>query len=249
VELAADRRTLITVLSSVDNTVDDPNCDAVATTTSSPNLPEELRALLQIDTLEARRIAEKREHLERLCDKNERRCGIAPMYGRDVRRLLDCMSVSDCGGWRCNGYVHCTNVKCYEPIIWSGDDSLSRSVDATRAISKNACKRYLSTTEGLLQAVRSSDDYLSELEEIIDRFVFVIPPATAPRIAIHRSHPYPSVVTRLAMRDASLLTALTPGAGKLHVINNNQAVQFPDLRLIQVRYARSGLLLKRKIIK
>jgi SNF2 family DNA or RNA helicase len=63
--------------------------------------------------------------------------------------------------------------------------------------------------------------------------VFATPPAMAPRIGLHASHPDPSVRLQDLYQECTLQRELTPKAQFLHTIASNSMVQFPELRLIQ----------------
>lgn len=65
------------------------------------------------------------------------------------------------------------------------------------------------------------------------RFVFVIPPATAPRSVMHLSHPSPSARNQQMVEEFLLQKEFSPRMTCLHNIIKNQRVQFPELRLIQ----------------
>jgi len=71
------------------------------------------------------------------------------------------------------------------------------------------------------------------------RFVFAIPPATAPCTTMHASHPPPSSLVRQRAVDLMLRDELTPRTRCLHRITMSSAVQFPELRLIQYDCGKS----------
>jgi len=68
-----------------------------------------------------------------------------------------------------------------------------------------------------------------------------IPPATAPCIVMHASHPSPSSLVQQRAVDLMMRTELVPRAHCLHHIVMSSAVQFPELRLIQYDCGKSFL--------
>jgi E1A-binding protein p400 len=65
------------------------------------------------------------------------------------------------------------------------------------------------------------------------RFVFAIPPVTAPRLAMHVSHPSPSTYHHQQKVDFVMQRELAQPVRFLHSLTMNTAVQFPERRLIQ----------------
>jgi len=88
-------------------------------------------------------------------------------------------------------------------------------------------------TNTLRQMVHTPDQYLEELQDIIQRFVVCTPAVTAPQIVFHISHPPPSKLWETQKTDFILKCAISPAAAKLHPIQSGMMTQFPDPRLIQ----------------
>ncbi|XP_054945950.1 helicase SRCAP isoform X3 [Physeter macrocephalus] len=88
-------------------------------------------------------------------------------------------------------------------------------------------------TEAAHQAVLFPQQRLDQLSEIIERFIFVMPPVEAPPPSLHACHPPPWLAPRRAAFQEQLARELWPRARPLHRIVCNMRTQFPDLRLIQ----------------
>uniref|UniRef100_A0A8C6LQG1 Snf2-related CREBBP activator protein n=1 Tax=Nothobranchius furzeri TaxID=105023 RepID=A0A8C6LQG1_NOTFU len=88
-------------------------------------------------------------------------------------------------------------------------------------------------SSALSGAINGIEERLELLSEIIDRFVFAIPPVEAPRISMHCCHPSPSLSHKQAVFSSVLSAQVAPLTCSLHRIHCNMRTQFPDLRLIQ----------------
>ncbi|XP_019484091.1 PREDICTED: helicase SRCAP isoform X1 [Hipposideros armiger] len=88
-------------------------------------------------------------------------------------------------------------------------------------------------TEAACRAVLFPQQRLDQLSEIIERFIFVMPPVEAPAPSLHACHPPPWLAPRQAAFQEQLACELWPQARPLHRIVCNMRTQFPDLRLIQ----------------
>uniref|UniRef100_A0A2K5QXA4 Snf2 related CREBBP activator protein n=2 Tax=Cebus imitator TaxID=2715852 RepID=A0A2K5QXA4_CEBIM len=88
-------------------------------------------------------------------------------------------------------------------------------------------------TEAAHRAVLFPQQRLDQLSEIIERFIFVMPPVEAPPPSLHACHPPPWLAPRQAAFHEQLASELWPRARPLHRIVCNMRTQFPDLRLIQ----------------
>uniref|UniRef100_A0A8C5KIN7 Snf2-related CREBBP activator protein n=1 Tax=Jaculus jaculus TaxID=51337 RepID=A0A8C5KIN7_JACJA len=88
-------------------------------------------------------------------------------------------------------------------------------------------------TEAAHRAVLFPQQRLDQLSEIIERFIFVMPPVEAPPPSLHACHPPPWLAPHQAAFQEQLACELWPRARPLHRIVCNMRTQFPDLRLIQ----------------
>uniref|UniRef100_A0A8C6Y1N0 Snf2-related CREBBP activator protein n=1 Tax=Naja naja TaxID=35670 RepID=A0A8C6Y1N0_NAJNA len=92
---------------------------------------------------------------------------------------------------------------------------------------------YWQRSETLAQAILTPQQRIEELTDIIERFIFVMPPVEAPAITMHTSHPPPTLLLQQSVFKETLRQELSPHASCLHRIICNMRTQFPDLRLIQ----------------
>ena len=106
-------------------------------------------ASLRCDWLAVKRRRDKHERLERLNVINTRRCDQFVVYGTDVHRAVDCLSLSGVtpSSWSSAGFVHCLEAQL---------GSLWPSV-------------YWRQTDSLKQAVHTPEDYLRQLRDVLDR--------------------------------------------------------------------------------
>ncbi|CAM9951640.1 unnamed protein product [Lampetra fluviatilis] len=175
--------------------------------------------LLRVEELRAQR---QQDRLERIHRINEARCAPKPIYGTEVLRMCDLSSSAAQtgsrphhheGAWRWSGYVHCRSVRqCCKPshpdVFWS-------------------------QTSTLQSLCINSEQRLRELKEIIERFIFVVPPVESPPISLHAPHPPPSMLQKEKALWQRLHEEMSPRSAGLHRILCNMRTQFPDLRLIQ----------------
>ncbi|XP_015244582.1 PREDICTED: helicase SRCAP isoform X2 [Cyprinodon variegatus] len=148
---------------------------------------------------------------------NERRCGETPMYGREVLDFLTFLpgprpspaALKVEGEWSRSGHSSCVYAQQQDQ------------------------QDYWFQSTALRDAIYSPDRRVELLSDIIDRFVFVIPPVEAPLITMHCCHPPPSLSHKQAVFSSTLSAQVAPLTRSLHRIHCNMRTQFPDLRLIQ----------------
>ncbi|XP_070583937.1 helicase SRCAP isoform X1 [Erythrolamprus reginae] len=203
--------------------------------------PPPPRSPFFLEALEEKRKKQKEERLDRLFRLNEQHCNLAPIYGTEVLRFCtlfppappptqekeeEVVVVVEASeeqamvtqkvepkGSRGSGYTH-----CYAAQVQRGAQHL---------------EAYWQRSETLAQAVLTPQQRIEELTDIIERFIFVMPPVAAPAITIHASHPPPTLLLQQSVFKETLRQELSPHAGCLHRIICNMRTQFPDLRLIQ----------------
>uniref|UniRef100_UPI00358EE607 uncharacterized protein isoform X2 n=1 Tax=Myxine glutinosa TaxID=7769 RepID=UPI00358EE607 len=176
---------------------------------------------LQLSWLEKLRLRRHKECLTRLYTVTARRCAASPIYGVEVLRMCDLRGDSGYmvtspvhgGAWSWVGAVHCLHCKPgaqpeHHTCFW-------RKTAATSA------------------AIALPEDRLAQLQNIIDRFIFVVPPVEAPPISLHTSHPPPWLVHGERLLRRTLHDEFSLRSAYLHRIRCNMRTQFPDLRLIQ----------------
>ncbi|XP_058035408.1 helicase SRCAP isoform X2 [Ahaetulla prasina] len=201
--------------------------------------PPPPRSPFFLEALEEKRKKQKEERLDRLFRLNEQHCNLAPIYGTEVLRFCTLFPPApppvqekeeelvveaseeramvtqevDPKGSRGSGYTH-----CYAAQVQRGAQHL---------------EAYWQRSETLAQAVLTPQQRIEELTDIIERFIFVMPPVEAPAITMHTSHPPPTLLLQQSVFKETLRQELSPHASCLHRIICNMRTQFPDLRLIQ----------------
>lgn len=178
--------------------------------------PPPPRSPFYLESLEEKRKRQRKERLDRLFRINERHCAQSPIYGTEILRLCSLSSSTPCmrrDGWWGVGYAH-----CYAAQVLAE----SKHLDA-----------YWHLTEALSRAILTPHQRLEQLEHLIDRFIFVMPPVEAPSISVHTCHPSPSHTVQQTVLTETLQRELGPRSRNLHRIICNMRTQFPDLRLIQ----------------
>uniref|UniRef100_W5M6I9 Snf2 related CREBBP activator protein n=1 Tax=Lepisosteus oculatus TaxID=7918 RepID=W5M6I9_LEPOC len=162
-----------------------------------------------------RRKAQREARLSRILRVNEQHCSARPIYGQEVLRFLTVLdrpsapSPDAPGHWLSSGYAHCLNAQSQAP------------------------DRYWERSEALSRVIQTPEQRIEQLSNVIDRFIFVIPPVEAPAVALHTSHPPPWLAHREAVFRERLRAELSPRTACLHRVHCNMRTQFPDLRLIQ----------------
>ncbi|KAL3857410.1 hypothetical protein ACJMK2_012085, partial [Sinanodonta woodiana] len=197
--------------------------DMVAVAQSAKKELAELKAEseLFIESLYMKRQEERKEKLKFVAHINKRHCSMKPVYGRDLCQAVNIYKTENRetpsshtnNFWKGVGMIHCHNVhsvnnRCHPEYFWT-------------------------QTKVLSNLVHTPEQYLSELEDILARYVFAIPAVTVPPITMHVSHPPPSYLIEEKRRNFILRQELSPRAACLHRMSTQMAVQFPELRLIQ----------------
>ncbi|XP_066579352.1 helicase SRCAP isoform X2 [Amia ocellicauda] len=173
--------------------------------------PPPPRSPFYMSWLADRRKAQREARLSRILRVNEQHCSARPIYGQEVLQFLTITPrpAAPCGQWQSSGYAHCL------------------------AAQSDAPDRYWERSEALRRAIHTPEQRIQQLNTIIDRFIFVIPPVEAPAITMHTSHPPPWLAHDQAVFRERLRAELSPRTVCLHRIHCNMRTQFPDLRLIQ----------------
>ncbi|KAM6951534.1 uncharacterized protein srcap [Aplochiton taeniatus] len=152
--------------------------------------------------------------LDHIFQVNERRCSAKPVYGLEVLDFLSFLPGSKpspapvaLGEWGRSGHTSCL-------LAQSHTDHWAQS-------------------HTLRDAIHTHEEKLEQINNIIERFTFVIPPVEAPPISMHCCHPPPSLSHKQAVFSSMLSSAIPPLSHRLHRIQCNMRTHFPDLRLIQ----------------
>ncbi|EDO39324.1 predicted protein, partial [Nematostella vectensis] len=87
--------------------------------------------------------------------------------------------------------------------------------------------------DSLNELVKSPEQRICEMDEIINRFVFFVPAVNTVGVTMHTSHPPPHLVNTNKIMAESLQKELMPKTSFMHPISRGMTVQFPEARLIQ----------------
>ncbi|XP_047234020.1 helicase SRCAP isoform X3 [Girardinichthys multiradiatus] len=148
---------------------------------------------------------------------NERRCGAMPVYGHEVLDFLTFLPGPH-----------------PSPAVLDAKGEWSRSGHSSCLYAQQQDKQdYWFQSPALREAIHSPGKRVELLSDVIDRFVFAIPPVEAPVISMHCCHPPPSLSHKQAVFSSTLSALVAPLTRSLHRIHCNMRTQFPDLRLIQ----------------
>lgn len=161
---------------------------------------------------------ERREKLKWLGQLNKLRCSAEPFYPTDLVEMSTvnaspaqiCVSMpnrSDFGVGQ--GYFHCKYSKCAD------------------------VNDFWHSTQALSNAIKSPDERLDSMRDDLSRFVFAVPPASAPPIEMHVSHPDPHQKQQDILFQELLHREFSPKCDLFHPFVSNIRTQFPELRLIQ----------------
>ncbi|CRL07325.1 CLUMA_CG020304, isoform A [Clunio marinus] len=145
--------------------------------------------------------------LQLLSKINRRKCDAVPMYGEDVR----------------------------SSVFLDFSEKINRESDAFIVKSfgnVNRCKSN-GNVWSLERTIKSIEERASELNEIFEKFTFVVPAVSACRPSLSVSHMNPSERNEEEFRDAKISKELAPKTTLLHTIQSSMTTQFPDPRLIQ----------------
>ncbi|XP_044733035.1 helicase domino isoform X2 [Chrysoperla carnea] len=171
--------------------------------------------------IERRKRKARETKLSILARVNEERCSAFPLYGEDLRNACNVFTTNeniydehpayrDTTPWTARGYSYCRRV----------------ALEREKGFSWHHSKT-------LRQSIHSVEDYIHELKEILDRYVFFVPAVQAPIPKVHVSHPPPGKLWEEQRMEYYLRHHLSGPCAPLHTIARNMATQFPDPRLIQ----------------
>ncbi|CAH1801795.1 unnamed protein product, partial [Owenia fusiformis] len=178
-----------------------------------------VKSPLYMESLETRRLEERKKKLDWIATRNKRHCNTRPVYGQDLHNAVNVLNDLKTTNllethpgsrltWGGVSHVNCHNVHNGRGDIWRETDILA-------------------------QMIHTPDQYLKELQDVLNRFVFCTPSVVAPPIRLHASHPPPSFVQSECFRKHVMHNELATRMKNYHKIQSNMKVQFPELRLIQ----------------
>jgi len=172
-------------------------------------------------SLEELHKVEKKSRLTFLSEINDTRCSKArAIYSSD---LVDRLYL--------NRLNQMTTSKESRNVFSNGNGRILCSV--VPELRSNASKRLNFLSRFLDDAIRSPEQVVESLSEIIDRFVFCVPGVSAPSISMHVSHYSPSKRVQEVFLQQALYDDLSPRFDFLNKIMVNMRTTFPELRLIE----------------
>ncbi|XP_044303914.1 helicase SRCAP isoform X3 [Varanus komodoensis] len=197
--------------------------------------PPPPRSPFYLESLEEKRKKQKEERLDRLFRLNEQHCNLVPIYGTEVLSFCTLFPPAP-PSWKEEGEEgseeHEGTAQETELQSWRGA-SYAHCFAAQVQRDPQRLEAHWQRSESLAKAILTPQQRIEELRDIIERFIFVMPPVEAPAITMHTSHPPPSLLLQQAVFKETLRQELSPHASCLHRIICNMRTQFPDLRLIQ----------------
>ncbi|KAJ7987558.1 hypothetical protein DPEC_G00327730 [Dallia pectoralis] len=154
--------------------------------------------------------------LAQIAQINDLHCSASPVFGYEVLDFLTFLpglspapARQALGQWGRSGHAACLFAQSQS----TGD--------------------YWDQSHALRDAIHTRNDRLQLLQDVIERFTFVIPPVEAPPITLHSCHPPPSLSNQQVVFTKGLSSVVAPLTHSLHRIQCNMRTHFPDLRLIQ----------------
>ncbi|KAL8561069.1 hypothetical protein ACOMHN_031013 [Nucella lapillus] len=211
--IAAPSTTTTTTSSSLPLSV----VSSVVSTLKSVMSPKK-RSEMFSELVYEKRKQRRKEKLKRLARVNVHHCSQAPVYGPDLIQTLN-LAPELCGQcqrgrhWLRVGHANCQAVH----------------TDHNR----NLPAYYWHETNHLSDMIRTPEQYLSDLKEVLNRFAFCIPSVISPGIQLRVAHPDPSDVLRQKRLAFDVHEQLRPVTTRLNDLRMRMSIHFPELRLIQ----------------
>lgn len=172
----------------------------------------------QLSTVELRKDEERKEKLKLLARVNNVKCNRHSLYTKDLLNIVDVQSdpkqLTTAQTTNFNvgqGYFNCLHNQNRE----------RKSAD------------YEHYNDALSSILQTPEELITQLNTEIDRFTFVVPSVSAPKIKIHIPHQPPTKRNFDKYFENTLHHELLQRSECLHKIVSNMANQFPELRLIQ----------------
>ncbi|XP_070205034.1 helicase domino-like isoform X4 [Littorina saxatilis] len=181
-------------------------------------VPPVKKSEMYLESIHERRRVRRVEKLKRLARVNSHHCSLTPVYGPDLVQALTFTSdlgaqKSDKHHWLCAGYTNC---QC-----------------ALSVHNKNLPRYYWHETSRLSNLIRTPDQLLVELKDVLDRFALTVPTVISPGIQLRVGHPDPSEVVQDKRLVQDMRQELRPLFTRLNRVHMKMSINFPELRLIQ----------------
>lgn len=171
--------------------------------------------------MDERRYVERREKLRRISRINARRCSSTALYAPD---LIQMSTVSSHPSQICvesrlgnsiynngQGYFHCIH----------------------NQLRDRRPRDFFYYSDCLTTILKTPEDLTNDLNDVLKRYVFLVPRVSSPQIQLHVSHPTPWKTQSESNMIEDLRIGLSSKCDLLHPIISNFRTQFPELRLIQ----------------
>ena len=84
-----------------------------------------------------------------------------------------------------------------------------------------------------MDMIKTPEEVVAELDDVLKKFVFCVPPAATSRIKMHVPHPPPSEKLQDEVFEHEVRETFSSRQDILHTIVSNTKTQFPETRLIQ----------------
>jgi len=194
-----------------------------------PSLPKRIpkkpmkRSELFLESLFQKK-QERRQHiLSHMAKLSTARCDVTPVLGSDVQHCVDCLGRLDSAEPTMVEKGHLSQQSGYVNCLFAQN----------RSCNHNRPDLFWRETKHLQKLVKSPEEWLQHLRDILARFVFVTPTVISPNVTMRVSHPCQSSLSNLRWLDSNIRPVIAKGSVLLHPIQSRTAVTFPELRLIQ----------------
>lgn len=169
--------------------------------------------------IELRKENERKEKLISLAKVNRMKCSRQSLYTRDLLNIVDLQS---------NPNLYTTKKTDNFNV---GQGFFSCLHNQNKLDRKSSDYSYYSDT--LTDILKTPEELLDQLKNKVDKFTFVVPSVSAPKIQIHLPHQSPSKKNFEQYFENAIHYELVKRSKCLHKIISNMSTQFPELRLIQ----------------
>jgi len=223
----SDTTTSVSV-SSQNTTISTPTVKSESLQKRVPKKPMK-RSELFLESL-LRRRQERRQHvLSHMAKINHQRCDVTPMIGEDVHEVVDCMKSLHTTRFSSSILGQCADKSC----VFKNNGYVNCLFAQTQNCNHDNPDIFWRETKYLQTLVKSPEEWLTHLQDMLARFVFVTPSVISPAVSLRVSHPSPSSESNLHWLETRLRPEILKSSALLHPIQSRTSVTFPELRLIQ----------------
>lgn len=180
-----------------------------------------IESIFRQEDLRRKRQEERTSKLAFLSQLNERKCSAESPYPSD---LIDCFTVNSEPSDVC---IHPHDEKS---IFNIGQGHFHCQFKESNI--KNP-RNFMHHTGHLMNAITTTEERSSELDDVLKKFVFCVPAVASSSIKMHVPHPVPSDQLNQELFEKEIESHLGPTKKILHSVVSNMRAQFPETRLIQ----------------